>query len=294
MSSQDIPSWSITATESLGLLYRQLQPIEIYVEDSNSEAFYLELVNRIIGEPGKVLKVIPLHGRNHVVKFCESYTDNSPALFLIDGDLDLLCGKREVGKTNLYQLHAYCIENYLFCLRAATELVAEASGVILREHAISHEEWRDFLAPIEQNLKDLFIVFATARIVMPELKTVGHGLAAIMTQRTRKSGPTLDIEKIDALAMSVSQSCIEEVGADLWTEQLAYVSAFSSNLHPLDIVSGKDFLLPLLDHFMRVKGCGSMSSQSLMFKLAKYCSLSRLQGLSDALHVVMSGRKLTS
>jgi len=294
MESQDIPSWSMRATESIGLLYKELQPIEIYVEDSNSEAFYLELINRVIGEQGKILKVIPLHGRSHVINFCDSYNSKSPALFLIDGDLDLLYGKRERDKVNLYQLNAYCIENYLFCLMAATELVVEASGVVKREDAITPKEWGDFINPIEQELKRLFIVFAAARCVYPELKTVSHGISSIMTQRTRKAGPTLDTEKINTLAQSVAGSCIAKVGDEVWNDALGRVEEYSRNLASIDVVSGKDFLLPLLDHFMRSKGCGNVSSQSLLFKLAKYCSLDRLEGLSRALSIVMAGGQFVS
>jgi len=294
MSAEEIPSWSLSAAESIGLLYRELQPIEVYVEDSNSEAFYLELMNRIIGEENKIRKIIPLHGRNHVVAFCETYQDDSPALFLIDGDLDLLFGKREKGKTNLYQLRAYCIENYLFCLSAVTELIVEASGILHRHEAINPNEWLEFLAPIEAELKDLFIVFAAARIAFPELKTVSHGVTSIITQRTRAAGPTLDIEKTNALKLSIAQSCINEVGRERWNDALAEVESYSRDLKAIDVVSGKDFLLPLLDHFMRVRGCGNTSPESLMFKLAKHCSLSRLQELKDALQTVISGEKFTS
>lgn len=294
MTHSEIPSWSAPASESMGLLYRDLQPIEVYVEDSNSEAFYLELTNRMIGDKNSIKKVIPLHGRSHVLRMCDEYQGEHPAIFLIDGDLDLLFGGRVIGKTNLYQLRAYCIENYLFCFEAARELIVEGSGIVLRENALVEDEWQEFLAPIEGELKELFVVFGAARLAKPELKTVSHGLSSILTQRTRAAGPTLDIDKISDLKNRISQECLQKVGEERWVEILAEIRARVSDLEAIDVISGKDFLLPLLSYLIRSKGCGGMTVPSLMFKLAKYCSLTRLDELKHALHEVLAGNSFVS
>jgi hypothetical protein len=294
MSLEEIPSWSASASESIGLLYRGLQPIEVYVEDSNSEAFYLELLNRMIAGEDMIKKIIPLHGRSHVLKVCEEYSDPNPAIFLIDGDLDLLLGARETGYRNLFQLRSYCIENYLFCSIAARELIAEGSGVTLREQALSKEEWADFCSSVLSSLKELFVVFAAARKVKPDLKTVSHGLAAILTQRGRGERPFVDREKIEILKSDIAGECIKAIGEVAWRSELQVVHDYGSNLHPLDVVSGKDFLLPMLSFLIRAKGCGSMSTASLMFKLAKYCSLDRLDELKTALAEVLAGNGFIS
>jgi hypothetical protein len=97
MSGMSILSWSSAASKSLGLLYRELQPIEVYVEDSNSEAFYFELLNRMIDGEKKIRKIIPLNGRKNVLDHCDDFDHRTPALFIIDGDLDLFLGLWEVG-----------------------------------------------------------------------------------------------------------------------------------------------------------------------------------------------------
>ena len=294
MSLEEIPSWSASASESIGLLYRELQPIEVYVEDSNSEAFYFELLNRMIVGGDSIKKIIPLHGRSHVLKVCEEYSEPNPAIFLIDGDLDLFFGAREAGYRNLFQLRTYCIENYLFCSIAARELIAEGSGVTLREQALSREEWTDFCSPIQNSLKDLFVVFAAAREVKPDLKTVSHGLASILTQRARGESPFIDYEKIENLKSTIAGECINDVGEVAWNSAFQRVHNYAHNLQPLDVVSGKDFLLPMLSFFIRAKGCGSMTTASLMFKLAKYCSLDRLEELRAALNEVLAGENFIS
>ncbi|MPQ66540.1 MULTISPECIES: DUF4435 domain-containing protein [unclassified Pseudomonas] len=293
MSLDPIPSWSPAASESIGLFYRKLQPIEVYVEDSNSEAFYFELLNRMITNDRKIKKIIPLHGREHVLRHCENYKHKTPALFLIDGDLDIFFGSREKGKTNLFQHKAYCIENYLFCKEAARELILDASGTILRENALSEQEWNTMLNPLTQ-LKQLFITFAAARSAHSELKTVSYGFASIITQKGRKQPPVIDDTKIEQLNEAIALKCIEKIGSQAWGRIRQDIENNSIAIDPIDGVSGKDFLLPLLDHFLRSKGSGNISTNSLMFKLAKYCSLNRLQDLQKALNDVISGSSFVS
>ncbi|MFJ6089447.1 DUF4435 domain-containing protein [Pseudomonas chlororaphis] len=294
MSLDGIPSWSAPASESIGLLYRELQPIEVYVEDSNSEAFYLELLNRMMVGGRQIKKIIPLHGRDHVLKSCSEYEGDSPALFLIDGDLNLLLAEREQGYTNLFQLSAYCIENYLFCCTAARELIVEGSGIIKREDALPDHEWENFFNPIYSELKNLFIVFAAARKAKPDLKTVAHGLSAIVTQYSRGVGPAVDFNKIQTLKADIARECVEEVGQQEWDSLIREVTELSRGLSSMDVVSGKDFLLPLMTFLIRSKVNGSMTIPSLMFKLAKYCSLDRLERLKTALHMVLGGRSFVS
>ncbi|MEE4618259.1 DUF4435 domain-containing protein [Pseudomonas alliivorans] len=293
MSGVSILTWSSAASKSIGLLYRQLQPIEVYVEDSNSEAFYFELLNRMIEDEKKIRKIIPLNGRTNVLNYCEDFDHSTPALFIIDGDLDLFWGVREVGKTNLFQHRAYCIENYLICKNAAIELIVESSGTVLREQALTDLEWHEALASVDA-LKNLFITFAAARVAYPELKTVSHGHSSIITQQVRKKPPVVDVEKIATLEESIKQSCIDQVGENEWQRIRGEVELKSAEIDAVDGVSGKDFLLPILDHFIRSKGCATVNTESLMFKLAKYCKLERLADLKRCLLEVMEGKNFIS
>lgn len=293
MSGVSVLSWSSAASKSIGLLYRELQSIEVYVEDSNSEAFYFELLNRMIEGDKKIRKIIPLHGRKNVIDHCESFDHRTPALFIIDGDLDLFLNLRERGKTNLFQHKAYCIENYLICKDAAVELIVESSGTLLREDALTDVEWNSALSSIEA-LKSLFVTFAAAKVAYPELKTVSHGHMSVITQRVRKRPPEVDIQKVKDLEESIKQDCIGKVGEDQWVIIRKQVEINAERIHPIDGVSGKDFLLPILDHFVRSKGCGTTNTESLMFKLAKYCKLDRLSELRTSLLDVMGGKNFLS
>lgn len=292
--TNQLPSWSASATESIGLLYRQLQPIEIYVEDSNSEAFYFELLNRMLSEKHKIKKIIPLHGREHVIKYCESHSKAEPALFLIDGDLELFNSTRVTGLTNLFQLKAYCIENYLFCKNAAIELLVESSGTILRENSLNELEWASHIELSLIELKALFEVFAAAKLAAPEVKTVSHGISSLITQKKKKSAPAIDPEKIKHLKEKVISECIASTGHAQWEACLEKVIENSKDLKPIDGISGKDFLIPILKLFLQSKGVSISNTSSMMFKLAKYCSLGRLDELKNRIEQVINGQNFIS
>lgn len=284
-----VPVWPSSALESVGLLYRPLQDLEVYVEDKDSEVFYLELLGRLIPNGKKIKKVIPLNGRGNVVELCKRYNDPSPALFLIDGDLDLILKVREVGLKNLFQLKSYCIENYLFCLAGSRQIIVESSGKIMPDKALTSEEWEAFFNYASDPLRELFLVFATARLLAPTLKTVSLGYQSISTQKVRKRGPEPDLAKIAQLAEEIKNQSLQFTTEAIWLSTIEQIRENSKDLHTIDMVSGKDFLLPMLDMFIRYKGGNSASTESLMFRLARHCSTNRLEELGVALQTVLDG-----
>ena len=289
-----VPIWPASALESIGLLYRPLQDLEVYVEDKDSEVFYLELLTRLIPNEKKIKKIIPLNGRRNVVDFCKRYRDPSPALFLIDGDLDLTLRIREVGIKNLFQLKSYCIENYLFCIAGSRQIIVESSGKISPDKAITLEEWDKFYSNVSDSLRELFLVFATARVLAPTLKTVSLGYSCITTQKTRKKGQQPDLEKISLVMESIKSQALSFTTEKIWNTTIQHIRNNSENILTIDMVSGKDFLLPMLDMFIRSKGGSTISKESLMFRLARHCSVNRLEELKAALLCILEGNEIYS
>ncbi|WP_432669369.1 DUF4435 domain-containing protein [Pseudomonas umsongensis] len=294
MMSSGVPVWPASALESVGLLYRPLQDIEIYVEDKDSEVFYLELLSRLMPKGRKIKKVIPLNGRENVVDLCKRYKDPSPALFLIDGDLDLTLRIREAGIRNLFQLKSYCIENYLFCLYGSREIIVETSGKITRDKAITKAEWSVFFESVADDLRELFLVFATARVLAPSLKTVSLGYSSISTQKTRKKGREPDLVKISEVIESIRTESLKFTDQITWDLTLKKIRKDARDIQTIDMVSGKDFLLPMLDMYIRSKGGNTVSTDSLMFRLARHCSVDRLSELGDALQSILKGGTVVS
>lgn len=279
-----IPVWSNSANQSIGLLYRELQDIEIYVEDQDSEALYTKLLSRAVNNQVKIKKVIPLNGRANVVNCCKSYKGSYPALFIIDGDLGLLCGQREQPHSRLFQHKMYCMENYLFCKSASAELLQNRSGRLLESEALELLEWDKFTSEVQGALLELFKIYAVSWKLSPEIPTVSRSYHKMCRQisRTRGSAPCAEkiTKVIDEIKYSVLASCNEEEFQKVYSDVSEAIDKLDN---PLYAISGKDYLLKALRDHLDYKGASYAYDDGFKFQLAKYCNTAPLNELGEAI-----------
>lgn len=288
-----LPIRSDAANGSIGLFYRELQDIEIYVEDSDAEALYTMLLSRAVNDEVRIKKIISLHGRGKVVEHCAAFSEDSPALFIIDGDLDLLHGQRESSLDRLYQHRMYCIENYLFCKSASAEMLRDASGKLMPEEALEALEWDDFLGDVTTSLVRLFKVYAVAWKLMEEggIKTVSRSYYDVCKKVSRARGSAVCDDKVQAVIDEIKASVILVHGQNMYDEVYAQVDQAVGELeNPLYAVSGKDYLLKSLRDYLGFKGASYKYDDGFKFKLARYCDTEPLAELGDAIrHSVNNG-----
>ncbi|GAA5214660.1 DUF4435 domain-containing protein [Corallincola platygyrae] len=291
MSNSALPVWPIDALESIGLLYRDLQDIEVYVEDEDSEAIYRELLSRASNNSVKIHKLFCLDGRHNVVTMCEKYDDESPALFIIDGDLDLVLGEKEKSIPRLFQHNLYCMENYLFCKDAAIELLIESSGKILTDAAATLIDWDAFINSIKSDLENLFITFGTSRKLTPSEKTVAHSFYSICKKGEKKSQPRICSMKVDKLITDIESKIIKEFDVEtLESVKTPIKERVFTSTNSLSYVSGKDFLIPALYFHLKDKGLTpSITMDSFKFRLARHCEKSPLEALANAMQITAKG-----
>ena len=169
------PQFPERALQSKAVLYRPLQDIDVFVEDESGEVFYTELLNRLVGDTIKIETVIPLRGRENVVQKAESYSGSRLALFLIDGDLPWVAGLPLPSYPHLYIHPCYCIENYLFCEKAMIEIIVENRGDLTTDTARELLDWDSLSKQLLGHLVPLFVEFAVAFRLCPEIETVSRG-----------------------------------------------------------------------------------------------------------------------
>jgi hypothetical protein len=289
MSMSQIPSYSNDAVKSIGLFYRALQDIEIYVEDIGSEALYFRLFKRILSDNIRVRKVIPLGGRKNVVDVCKEYSENSPAIFIIDGDLDLLHGEREGSHERLFQHRMYCIENYLFCEKASSEILQETVGTILEDEAYDKLDWNGFTTEISGRLLELFKVFAISWKICPEEKTISTGYYKLCEEVRNKSHVLCENKiqnTINGLKEKISRVISDEDYLGIYDN---VSNAINSLSNPLYAISGKDYLLNALrDHLYR-KGATLRNDEGFRFRLAQHCDVEPFIELKDAISRTVNG-----
>ncbi|PPU47611.1 hypothetical protein XarbCFBP7697_18950 [Xanthomonas arboricola] len=282
--------WPRRATQAIRKLYEPLQDIDVYVEDEGDEAFYSHLLKRLGAPDVRVARVFACGGRDKVVEKAMAYTGQRPALFLIDGDLEWVREQPAPVGRNLYRLDGYCIENFLICGDGALTIVMQ-DAALTEEAAKAALNIDDWMSKISQPLIQLFAAFGTASSFAPGHKTVSLGVGRMCSKE--ESGRTvLDENKvgdharqaIDAAKMMASEEEVEN-----YRDRLI-ARAMQLDV-PLKIVSGKDFLLPLLDFHLQSLGCRVRRS-ALRVRLAMSCRTDSLRGLSENLRIVARSKDI--
>ncbi|EKF9421669.1 DUF4435 domain-containing protein [Vibrio cholerae] len=281
-----LPIRSDSANRSIGLFYRDLQDIEIYVEDCEAEALYTMLLSRAVNNEVKIKKVISLHGRGKVIEHCEDYNEDSPALFIIDGDLDLLHGERVQGLKRLYQHKMYCVENYLFCKNASAELLRDASGRLMPKEALEALDWDHYLESLTEPLLKLFKTYAVAWKLMQEdgIKTVSRSYYDVCRKVSRARGSAVCDDRVQAVIEEIQTIVVAAHGQETYDQVYQRVESVVESIDsPLHVISGKDYLLKSLRDYLQFKGAAYKYDDGFKFKLARYCDTEPLADLSDAI-----------
>lgn len=105
------------AAKALGHLKANNNDIEIFVEDKSSPNLWLKLIRKYLPRDIRLSSVTVLGCRDNVIRACraDQIWDNRKKLYIIDGDLDLLQGRR---KPRLRHLKTICWTKQLLFLQS--------------------------------------------------------------------------------------------------------------------------------------------------------------------------------
>jgi hypothetical protein len=281
--------WPKRAVLALVKLFEPLQDIDVYIEDANDEVFYTHVLKRVAAQSVRIARVFALGGRAAVVGAAQNGL-GSPrrCLYLIDGDLEWVLGRPAPLAPGLYRLEAYCIENLIIDEKAAAALLVEECSM-MEGDAIAKLEWSKWMTEITVPLVELFAAFAASYHWAPAYATVSRSIYALCN--TPKSGglPALDPIKVAALR----DDALRE--AELHAKKEDVLALFDavrgmafSRGEPIQIVSGKDHLLPMLDCLLRKHGC-KLQRRTLRLRLGLKCNRDRFISLFDAMERAAAG-----
>lgn len=275
--------WPERAKAAIKKLFEPLQDIDVYVEDTNDEAFYRTLLNKICKDEVTIARVFSLGGREAVVDAAKKHDHKKRrALFIIDGDLDWVLGVPPPNVIGLHQHGAYCIENLLVCEKALCEILSQEI-VVTEDVAAELLKFSWWVNSIQQPLVELFSAFATARKFAPEEKTVAQGVGVLCTNQGTKVGTHLDVVKVSAALDKALAAAEGKVGKQKARAMYRRTLSRSNKLaFPLHCVSGKDFILPLLDFWLQKHGC-RIKRKSLRMRLAMAGDIKRFTELNNAI-----------
>lgn len=275
--------WPQRAKAAIEKLFEPIQDIDVYVEDANDEVFYRTLLNKISDGKVNIARVFALGGRSAVIQAATQHDfSRRRAIFLVDGDLDWVRGCSPPNVPGLYQHNAYCIENIILCKKALAFVLSQ-DVVLLEDEAEKILNFDAWINSIQQPLVTLFAAFGTAHEIAPSIPTVSIGVGVLCTANKKTKSASLDLTKVDCKSKSIL-SVVEGVGGkDLVEITYARILQRLQALpFPLHGVSGKDFLLPLVDFLLQSHGC-RITRRSLRVRLAAAGDMSRFSSLHEAL-----------
>ncbi|MBH0179924.1 MAG: DUF4435 domain-containing protein, partial [Nitrospira sp.] len=260
--------WPEQAKRAIRKLFEPLQEIDVFVEDTNDEGFYRCLLNKATNGTVKIARVFALGGRKAVVDAAALHDQRiRPSFFIIDGDLPWVKGEPTPNILGLHQHDAYCVENLLLCEKAIATVLSQEIADTEEEatRRLAYQQWRQSILP---PLLELFSAFATAHDYVPEVPTVSLGVGVMCVQPQGSRVTELDPEKVRGVRDCILRAA--EASADGVTVSARYMSLLDrlmSMSDPSRAVSGKSFLLPLLDFHLQSLGC-RIKRKSLRVRLA--------------------------
>jgi hypothetical protein len=278
------PTWSRKTRDAIAYLFRPLQDLDIYVEDTNDTVFYTELFRRIAPQGLTVARVFEAGGRTEVIAKARKHDFSARrALFLIDGDFEWVRGEPAPFPHRVYRLDAYCIENLLLHEDAAARVLIEEE-VLSEEDAKAGLRFGEWMEDVTRNLLDLIIWFATLNAANASEATVGLGVGSVLTPSKKGIPPQLDTSKVANLLADTQARAAAAIGASKANELSESVRRRIESLPlPADVISGKDFLLPLFEYHLWGRMNRKTLRKSLRIRLARNCCLERFNALSEAM-----------
>lgn len=243
--------YSPRAAKALGYLKRSGNDVEIYVEDTTSLGMWVRVLRSLLPPATRLKSVTMLGGRNSVVAACrlDQADDGRRKLYIIDGDLDNLCGKRRQRLRFLHRLRAYCIENLLINKHALANIASESRPNWPMAKVDTELAFPDIRRSIETVLKPLFVLYATASRLCPAVKTVGYSVYRLF--KTQSGKRVLDNSAVARRWKSVATDVIQATSLAQFMSAWRTLRQKAKRKSGLLVVSAKDYIMPMLHVWLR-------------------------------------------
>lgn len=275
------------------VFFEHFNDFDVYIEDTAEgyNKLYAIILGRVLSSQVSIARVFPLGERAKVIEAANKALKievKRKSVFIVDGDLFLLGGERQILPENAIRLPRYCIENFLADANSFHELLDEECPHLERkflEEKFDFTGWRD--SSIEP-LRRLFTSFAVSHMLNTGAKTVSMGINSICLN----SMGEVCLGKAEKIAYEIDKYTAEKCGDEVVNQSLKVVNEnLDSNCCFITTyVSGKDFILPLL--FARFRTISKSKTPNILLKqrLARKCDVEAFRPVVTQLERIV-GRK---
>jgi len=259
------------------LTYRN--DIDIYTEDElKDKEFYKVLFKRLLDPKINVNDITPLGCKKNVIESCKKEPDNGrKKIFIIDGDVSIIHGGNILQLEHLHVLDAYCIENFVFDENAIVNFIYLLCAQQSMDDIEKNLELDSWLATYANKLIELFIHFAIVDFFGGKFKL--NNIAKYFDKESfSEKLVDIEIEQIKKDILNITSQ--ENYEAKLFELKERWPV---SNENLIRIVSGKDFLLPILLNKTKKfrKSKALPTNDEAKFILAQFCSLDKFNRLKE-------------
>lgn len=281
----------IAARYASPVFFRQDNDFDVYVEDTapGYDKIFSVLLSRAVSTRISLSRVFPLGCREEVIAAArrdeQLATKNRRSVFIVDGDLYLLCGEREELPGNVVVMSRYCVENFLWDEEALVALMddedLEAEAEQLRERL----DFAGWLARSIGGLRQLFLIFAVAHKFDSGIPTLSRGSRSICASHDGE----IDVGKIEAIHAEIYGALVAKYGVVVveYMCRLVEGRVDSTKCFVTTYVSGKDFILPFAIQKIRAVTKSKASNINLKVRLAKMCDVSPLASSVEKIALVL-------
>ena len=285
--------FSLSKLEVVPLFKAYRNDIDIFTEDEEEDReFYKVIFNRLLKDTGvRVSDVYPLGTSRAVIEASRGGRCSArPALYLVDGDIFLLyCPKSPTN--NLFVLDSYCIENLVVDEKATYETIKTFLGTKSLSEIKSKFKFSELIDGCKKELIDLFFIWAiqckyTENFKMDNIGRFYNNKTHDLSKgKIKKRTKEIENSLIDSGKIQRSQLALE-------ISKLRGRFSYSNETF-FKIVSGKDYLMPLLSRQARrnLNLRFEIDRHAWKYNLASHCNMDRFASLKEKILLICSQKK---
>lgn len=283
-----VPTWSTDALAARDVFFETYNDVNFYVEDEDQENLYHLVLSRLFPEI-RITQIFPLKGKSNVLMHAKDPANllrASQAIYIVDKDFDDLLGIAINNQNNIFYLQKYCIENFFLEENAFIEVAVEAQPRIKRETIQSKVKIPAFMHTTIQSLNLLFRLF----FVVQALDLGLRNCRCAPEKFSKKGTPhIIDPHAVEKYRIEVQDKALQ-LGKFKTEKEFAKFldTVFPKNAEPDSNISGK-YLLALASHHVKKHlNWGTVSLDSLTYRLARHSSLLGLEPLRNGVNAYLT------
>lgn len=260
------------------VLYTQFNEINFYVEDTDQEHLYYNILKKIF--PNITFeKIFPLNGKGNVILESKQTIGDRTKVYIVDLDFDEILNKKE-NEENLFYLKRYSIENYLFDKTSIYEIIRERNPKLKDIEIDALIDLQNFKIQWKDLLSDISSTF-----VIIQKFSLGKEYFGLSCPRDFDFNVLPPVIKNQNLPNYLNEVEILLKNCDSRYTLRAQINKIKSNFHTVENaiqnIPGK-YLLNLLKYQLERLGLiNRLNLESFTYKLSKDCEVDNLTYLKD-------------